>query len=36
LAEVVAVSKRGLKMPQKSTYFWPKLLSGLVFHGFED
>ncbi len=35
LKEVVDVSKKGLKMPQKSTYFYPKLLSGLVFHRFE-
>jgi uncharacterized protein (DUF1015 family) len=35
LAEVLLVSRKGLKMPQKSTYFYPKLLSGLVFHGFE-
>ncbi|MFQ5541196.1 MAG: DUF1015 domain-containing protein [Candidatus Binatia bacterium] len=28
--EIVAVSQQGEKMPQKSTYFYPKLLSGLV------
>ena len=28
--EVVAVAKAGDKMPQKSTYFYPKLLTGLV------
>ncbi len=32
LDEMVRASKAGLKMPQKSTYFYPKLLSGLVFH----
>ena len=32
LAQMIAISKKGLKMPQKSTYFYPKLLSGLVFH----
>ena len=32
LKEMIEVSKKGLKMPQKSTYFYPKLLSGLVFH----
>ena len=32
LAEMILISKKGLKMPQKSTYFYPKLLSGLVFH----
>ena len=36
LAEMILASKKGLKMPQKSTYFYPKLLSGLVFHSFED
>ena len=35
LEEMIEVSKKGLKMPQKSTYFYPKLLSGLVFHRFE-
>ena len=32
LQEMIEVSKKGLRMPQKSTYFYPKLLSGLVFH----
>lgn len=36
LAEMIEVSKRGLKMPQKSTYFYPKLLSGLVFHSLKE
>ena len=35
LTEMLIVSKKGLKMPQKSTYFYPKLLTGLVFHGFD-
>ncbi|OGP81980.1 MAG: hypothetical protein A2Y95_13065 [Deltaproteobacteria bacterium RBG_13_65_10] len=30
--EVLAVAQAGLVMPQKSTYFYPKLLTGLVFH----
>jgi uncharacterized protein (DUF1015 family) len=30
-----AVSEHGERMPQKSTYFYPKLLSGLVFHSLE-
>jgi len=34
LDEMLVVSKKGLKMPQKSTYFYPKLLTGLVFYGF--
>jgi uncharacterized protein (DUF1015 family) len=32
LAEVWAVARRGDVMPQKSTYFYPKLTSGLLFH----
>jgi uncharacterized protein (DUF1015 family) len=35
LVEMIEVSKKGLKMPQKSTYFYPKLLSGLVFNTLE-
>lgn len=35
LQEMIEVSKQGLRMPQKSTYFYPKLLSGLVFHSFD-
>jgi uncharacterized protein (DUF1015 family) len=30
--QVAAVAERGETMPQKSTYFYPKLLSGLLFH----
>ncbi len=30
--EVQAVAQRGETMPQKSTYFYPKLLTGLVFN----
>ncbi len=36
LGEMLLASKKGLKMPQKSTYFYPKLLSGPVFHKFEE
>ena len=36
LKEMILASKKGLKMPQKSTYFYPKLLSGLVFHSLSD
>jgi uncharacterized protein (DUF1015 family) len=28
--DVVRVARSGEKMPQKSTYFYPKLLTGLV------
>ncbi len=32
--DVKAVALKGLNMPQKTTFFYPKLLSGLVFHMF--
>jgi uncharacterized protein (DUF1015 family) len=32
LAQVWALAEAGQVMPQKSTYFYPKLLSGLLFH----
>ena len=32
IEDVFAVAHRGDVMPQKSTYFFPKLLSGLLFH----
>jgi uncharacterized protein (DUF1015 family) len=34
-SELQAVVERGEFMPQKTTYFYPKLLTGLVFHEFE-
>ena len=30
IAQVKAVAEAGLVMPQKSTYFYPKLLTGLT------
>jgi len=33
--DVFAVAARGETMPQKSTYFYPKLISGLLFHPVE-
>jgi hypothetical protein len=30
--QVFALAERGEVMPQKSTYFFPKLVSGLLFH----
>ena len=36
LDDVQAVCSAGETMPQKSTYFYPKLLTGLVFHPFDD
>jgi uncharacterized protein (DUF1015 family) len=32
IEQVTAVARAGDTMPQKSTYFYPKLLSGLLFH----
>jgi len=32
LEDVFAVARRGEVMPQKSTYFFPKLVTGLLFH----
>lgn len=34
--QMLAVANSGNKMPQKSTFFYPKLLSGLVIHQLED
>lgn len=36
LDEMILASKKGLKMPQKSTYFYPKLLTGLVYRSLDD
>jgi hypothetical protein len=33
--QVAALAERGQTMPQKSTYFYPKLLSGLLFLAFD-
>src|SRR5438105_5509031 len=35
IEDVFAVAKRGETMPQKSTYFYPKLVSGLLFLSLE-
>ena len=32
IEQVAAVARSGGTMPQKSTYFYPKLLTGLLFH----
>jgi hypothetical protein len=34
ILSVVKIAKAGGKMPHKSTYFFPKLRTGLVFHAF--
>lgn len=31
-AEIVDVAASGERMPQKASYFWPKAITGLVFH----
>ncbi|MCS6905437.1 MAG: DUF1015 domain-containing protein [Bacteroidia bacterium] len=36
LAEMLAVCKEGAIMPQKSTYFYPKVLNGLVFASIDN
>ncbi|UCG35423.1 MAG: DUF1015 domain-containing protein [Candidatus Omnitrophota bacterium] len=35
LKEVFAIANKGARLPQKSTYFYPKLLSGIVIRRFE-
>jgi uncharacterized protein (DUF1015 family) len=35
-AQIAAVADVGERMPQKSTYFYPKLSSGLLFHALDD
>ena len=35
-AAVAAVAEAGETMPQKSTYFFPKLLTGVAFHSLVD
>jgi len=36
IADVMAISQAGATMPEKSTYFYPKLLTGLVFHPLDE
>lgn len=36
LPQVFAVAAEGLALPQKSTYFYPKVLSGLTINPFDD
>jgi uncharacterized protein (DUF1015 family) len=35
-ADILTVVDRGETMPQKSTYFYPKLLTGMVFNPVSD
>ncbi len=32
ITDIMEIAEAGLKMPQKSTYFYPKIPTGLVFH----
>ncbi|MGH7253884.1 MAG: DUF1015 domain-containing protein, partial [Nitrospiraceae bacterium] len=36
VSEVLAVAKSGERMPHKSTYFYPKPLTGLVMNVFDE
>jgi hypothetical protein len=36
VAQVLAVGRAGERMPQKSTYFLPKITTGWVYHGHES
>jgi uncharacterized protein (DUF1015 family) len=36
MADILAVCRSGQVMPQKSTYFYPKLLSGLLFQAVDE
>lgn len=36
LEQVIEVTRGGFRLPQKSTYFYPKLLTGMVFNPLED
>ncbi len=36
VSEIRDIANAGEKMPQKSTYFWPKLVTGIVINKFED
>ncbi len=36
MKDIIEISKEGLRMPQKSTYFYPKLLSGIVINPLEQ
>ncbi|MBU0709773.1 MAG: DUF1015 family protein [Candidatus Omnitrophica bacterium] len=36
IQQIISVSLSGERMPPKSTYFYPKVLSGLVINRFKD
>ncbi len=35
VSEMIRISDKGVKLPQKSTYFYPKLLSGIALYKFD-
>lgn len=36
MKDIIEISSKGYRMPQKSTYFYPKLLSGIVINPLKD
>ena len=36
ISQLTAIAGRGMRMPQKSTYFYPKVVSGLVINKFDN
>jgi uncharacterized protein (DUF1015 family) len=36
MEQIMAVALRGERMPPKSTYFYPKVLSGLTINKFDE
>ena len=36
ISQIKEIAQANEKMPQKSTYFWPKLVTGIVINKFED
>ncbi len=36
VSRIMEIAFSGIRLPQKSTYFYPKLLTGLVFRSMED
>ena len=36
IEDIKRISEAGYRMPQKSTYFYPKLITGLVMNKFAD
>ena len=36
ISDLLAVCRAGQTMPEKSTYFYPKLLTGLAFHPLDE